>query len=972
MRTPRLAAVLVVLALVPWCLSAADASTTEPAATPAPAGRTVHAAKPTKPGKARMDLRVLVLDDGDSGVAAIKARLVEEGVPMTVVDLWAADRPTLTNTYLVGRDRDGAYGRFAGVVMPNEAPGQLSEAEATALAAYERGFGVREIAAYTWAHPEVGLNYAEDPGFMGVVDGMEATVTPAAKKHGWSYLKGSVTLDDGDPDVDESYGYVAPPLAEFPAGQSFTPFLTTTIPDTDVEGVLMGQFSDNGRETLVFTFSNNQWVTQFKVLGHGVIQWLTRGMSTSYYRNWFSIHSDDLFLGDARWSIEGHCTIGDGCDPMTYPDTVDQQIRMTPADVEHLVAWQEQSGIKIDQAFNGFGSQSWAQDTGQPDTLLPAFKQHAQDIRFINHTWEQPNLGSIQDDTYTPWQCGKWGDTTLWVDQKTIETAIRKNIDFARTHGLPLDPTELVTGEHSGLRAAPEMPTDNPYLSRAYRATGIEWTASDASRETDVRAVGSALTVPRHPMNIFYNVGTKAEEVAEYNWIYTSREDGGSGYCTDHPDTETCIEPLDPVTGFDDYLVPVETRIAMQHVVANDPMPHYAHQSNLAEDRILYPVLDSILAQYRATFSANAPVVNDAMAATGLAMKRQRDWASAMKRGAVTARVEGDKIRIRNLGRTAIDVPVTAPTGARLKGRTFGEAYAGSRSGWVTVQAGGSATIDLARDAAFTVPKQATGGTYRDGVPAPAPAEDSDPALPPTPTGSTYSGWVPEQGTDWQIQYAGDIDLGFDVPVYDLDWEDTTKAQVDQLRADGKHGICYFSAGSFEDWRPDAAAFTAEVKGKPMAEWEGETWLDTRQLDVLLPIMEARMDVCAAKGFEAVDPDNVDGYQNDTGFPLTGADSAAYLSALADMAHEKGLAMGLKNGMGLIPRVGQKMDFAVNESCEEWSECGTYSPMVQAGKAILHIEYAAGEIADVCANRPEEFSTLRKNWDLDAPILGTC
>ena len=114
----------------------------------------------------------------------------------------------------------------------------------------------------------------------------------------------------------------------------------------------------------------------------------------------------------------------------------------------------------------------------------------------------------------------------------------------------------------------------------------------DASREPAQRGVGSALGVPRHPINIFYNVANPDEEVSEYNWIYTSVADGGSGICTANPETTTCIAPLDPATGFTGHIVPEQVRIMLGYVLTNDPRPFYVHQSNLAESGLLYPVLD--------------------------------------------------------------------------------------------------------------------------------------------------------------------------------------------------------------------------------------------------------------------------------------------------------------------------------------------------------------------------------------------
>ena len=104
------------------------------------------------------------------------------------------------------------------------------------------------------------------------------------------------------------------------------------------------------------------------------------------------------------------------------------------------------------------------------------------------------------------------------------------------------------------------------------------------------------------------------------------------------------------------------------------------------------------------------------------------------------------------------------------------------------------------------------------------------------------------------------------VDVYNIDLFDTSAAVISALRSKGKHVICYFSAGSYENWRPDIRAFPASLLGRNLDGWEGERWLDVRKLDVLMPIMRARMEQAAKKGCHGVDPDNVDGYSNNTGF----------------------------------------------------------------------------------------------------------
>jgi hypothetical protein len=189
-------------------------------------------------------------------------------------------------------------------------------------------------------------------------------------------------------------------------------------------------------------------------------------------------------------------------------------------------------------------------------------------------------------------------------------------------------------------------------------------------------------------MSNYFNVGKKSEMVDEYNWIYTSRADGGSGICEDNPATVTCIQPLDTATGYDEHIVPVDSRITESHILANDPRPHYVHQSNLAEDRILYPMLDKILGDYREAFAANTPLVNSRMADLGAELRRQSSWRTAMNN--VTAYVQDGKVTV--VPPSGVAVPITAPEGTRdtsgllgwLLGGPYGDQYAGERSGYKT------------------------------------------------------------------------------------------------------------------------------------------------------------------------------------------------------------------------------------------------------------------------------------------------
>ena len=238
-------------------------------------------------------------------------------------------------------------------------------------------------------------------------------------------------------------------------------------------------------------------------------------------------------------------------------------------------------------------------------------------------------------------------------------------------------------------------------------------------------------------------------------------------------------------------------------------------------------------------------------------------------------------------------------------------------------------------------------------------ADDGDP--PPPPQGV----WMPAPGTTWQWQLSGTIDTSFDVAMYDIDLFDTPQATIDELHAAGRVVICYFSAGSREDWRPDAGEFPAATLGKPLDGWPGEVWLDTRS-PAVRDIMRARLDRAAAAFCDGIEPDNVDGYQNDPGFALTAATQLDYNRFLASEAHARGLSVGLKNDLDQIPKLLDMFDWALDEQCFEFDECDTLVPFVAAGKAVFQVEYGGQARADaVCADANAlDFDTLVKQMDL--------
>jgi hypothetical protein len=254
---------------------------------------------------------------------------------------------------------------------------------------------------------------------------------------------------------------------------------------------------------------------------------------------------------------------------------------------------------------------------------------------------------------------------------------------------------------------------------------------------------------------------------------------------------------------------------------------------------------------------------------------------------------------------------------------------------------------------------------------------ETDGAIPPTTDASVPPGtdagadaagppsiWTPAPRTSWQWQLTGTIDTSFDVAMYDIDLFDAPQSVIDSLHASGRIVICYFSAGSYENWRPDTSDFPSSALGNALDGWPGERWLDVRSTGVR-DVMRARLDRAVTKRCDGVEPDNVDGYANSTGFPLTAANQLDYNRFLASEAHARGLSVGLKNDPDQVAMLVGNFDWELDEECLQYNECDKLAPFIAAGKAVFHVEYSdVTNAATVCPQtRPLEFSTLIKHRD---------
>jgi hypothetical protein len=228
-----------------------------------------------------------------------------------------------------------------------------------------------------------------------------------------------------------------------------------------------------------------------------------------------------------------------------------------------------------------------------------------------------------------------------------------------------------------------------------------------------------------------------------------------------------------------------------------------------------------------------------------------------------------------------------------------------------------------------------------------------------TTTLRTGSRWVPplgDQPWQWEIDHplsvsnATDMGLNATLPngaaapkpvIYDIDGFDNPSSTVAALHADGFHVVCYIEVGAAENYRSDYGEFPASVLGKTEPGYSAEKYIDIRSATVV-SIIEARIQMCASKGFDAVETDLDETYGSSTGFPLTKAIEEQYMTTLANYMHSLGMAWWIKNpddtGDTYAAVMYPLADAVLTEQCNEYGSCNLLSDYTNH-KAVFNAEY---------------------------------
>lgn len=254
-------------------------------------------------------------------------------------------------------------------------------------------------------------------------------------------------------------------------------------------------------------------------------------------------------------------------------------------------------------------------------------------------------------------------------------------------------------------------------------------------------------------------------------------------------------------------------------------------------------------------------------------------------------------------------------------------------------------------------------------------ATDIDSETLPLQGGNWYQ---PPISTTWQWQLMDEVNNSYNVDMYDIDLFDSSRFLIQDLQNLNIKVICYFSAGTYEDWRSDMHDFNESELGNTLDAWPGEHWLDIRSENVF-SIMKKRLDLAVEKGCDGVEPDNLDGYSNNPGFDFTSEDQLIFNRKIANEAHLRNLSVGLKNDLDQVNDLVDYYDFAVNEQCFEYDECDLLSPFIKNEKPVFNAEYSEGRAQAVtkknviCSESLSlQFSTLILSQNLDDEFRISC
>jgi hypothetical protein len=537
----------------------------------------------------RVALRALVIatNTDDFGVPTLKTTLDRLGAAYDV--LYDSTTP-LTAATLVRAD---GVGKYNAILLTNsmqiyESGGSylngLDSNEWNTLWAYERNFGVRQVALYT----SYGT-WPEDYCLQGTSEGgvgdtpLNISLTSAGAGV-FDYLKSSAQIP-----LVQSYIY----HTTITPGCNATSMFTS---GSDVLGVRTT--SIDGRERLALTFTSNQYLVQSDLLVYGLIRWATKGMFLGEQKHFLNVDVDDWFNTSDHYYPDGHIEYTPGFQVSAH-DMVNLDNQQSALRTAHPQA----SGFEFNLALNGGDIDPFAGNTCSPNgdatQLTATSKCLANHFRWINHTLNHPELN--------------------FTDYATTYAEINDNRTAATSIGLSMPNSVLKTPEYSGLGVYTTDPNDdtgvpvdhglagsNPEMLRAAKDLGVKYLHGNMSFASQVPAKFNTnivhpmeptlSVVPDWPTNIAYYVTTPDEETAFYNSFY-----GPNGKFPYWPANLTYAQIID-----------YEAGVALGHVTSGGINTHTFHIGNTRDygtgKTLVTDWVNSVVSKYDALYSV--PLLN--------------------------------------------------------------------------------------------------------------------------------------------------------------------------------------------------------------------------------------------------------------------------------------------------------------------------------------------------------------------------
>jgi hypothetical protein len=518
----------------------------------------------------------------------------------------------------------------------------LTSAEWTTLWAFEAQFGIRTVSAYTYPSADFGLSYVDEGS---KVTSLKWTNAGAAA---FPYVNGSgrITVNAG-----ASYAYRARALSDG---------LTTVILKDQsgyAAGVIHTVANQGNRQVLALTLNSAGFLLQGEVLGYGLVNWVTKGLFLGQRKALLDPQTDDIFIADSVWQPTTVC--GTIVDDPSLPE-----YRITGADLTAYINWQKRvknqaltGAFTTSFPFNGEGTEA-GYTYPLADTLTPVARSNQGKFKWINHTYDHANL-----DTVT------YAEALAEIQQNnTVANTLRLGT-FSRKN--------LVQPDISGL-------TNPAFLQAAYD-TGVRYLISDTSRTGDPALYGvnegryntflpGILEIARYPVNLYFNVATPQQWLAEDNCIYKATALYGH--------VSTYAQLLDR-----------ESDNLLRYLLLGHNRPLMFHQTNLTAydgtHSLLGDLIDATLTKYRAVVKMQ--VTSPTMNQIGLLQAERMAYNDALRNGGLTASIVPG-VSITLTSQKAVTVPVTGLASTTYPSDTYG----GQRITQVPLAAGQTLTLPLA------------------------------------------------------------------------------------------------------------------------------------------------------------------------------------------------------------------------------------------------------------------------------------